>query len=124
MRHIQTLQKAPFPQPDVVTKAVPVPTDGWDALSPLASMDPKRAPILQNWVPRPGWVELRGGYNIWATTGATFTTGQPIESLIIYRALGSEKMFAGVGGKIFDVSTQFSATTSVSGLVNNRWQYV
>jgi len=88
-------------------------------------MDPKRAPILNNWVPRPGWVELRGGYNIWATTGATYLTGQPVETLIIYRALGSEKMFAASGGKIYDTSTQFTSPTPVvSGLSGNRWQWV
>lgn len=127
MRRInpQALQKQPFPLSDVITKMIPSPTDGWDALSPLALMDPKRAPILQNWVPRPGWVELRAGYNIWATTGATYTTGQPIESLIIYRALGSEKMFAASNGKIYNVSTQYQSPTSVvSGLTSNRWQWV
>jgi len=125
MRRVSTLQKDPFPQPDVTTKIVPSPTDGWDALSPLAAMDPKRAPILNNWVPRPGWVELRGGYNIWATTGATYLTGQPVETLIIYRALGSEKMFAASGGIIYDTSTQFTSPTPVvTGLQNNRWQWV
>lgn len=125
MRKSQAQQKQPFSQTDTVTKIVPSPTDGWDALSPLASMDPKRAPILNNWVPRPGWVELRAGYNIWATTGATYTTGQPIETLIIYRALGNEKMFAAGNGKIYDASTQFATPPAVvSGLGNNRWQWV
>jgi hypothetical protein len=124
MRKVQTLQKAPFPLPDAVTKVVPSPTDGWDALSPLALMDPRRAPILINWVPRPGWVELRSGYFIWATTGPTYLTGNPVESLMIYRALGSEKMFAASGGVIYDVSTQSVATPVVTGLIGNRWQYV
>jgi hypothetical protein len=124
MRKVQSLQKEPFPLSDVITKTVPVPTDGWDALSPLALMDPKRAPILTNWVPRPGWVELRAGYNIWSTTGATYLTGQPVETLIIYRALGSEKMFAASNGSIYDVTTQYTSTSVVSGLANNRWQWI
>lgn len=124
MRKAQNLQKVPYQTPDVVTKPIPSPTDGWDALSPLALMDPKRAPILINWVPRPGWVELRGGYNIWATTGATYLTGSPVETLLIYRALGVEKMFAASGGNIYDCSTQFAAPPIVvAGLANNRWQW-
>src|ERR1700719_5226788 len=125
MRQLQDDSKQPFPRSDVITKIIPAPTDGFDALSPLASMDQKRAPILQNWVPRPGWVELRAGYLIWATTGATYLTGQPVETLIIYRALGSEQMFAAAGGKIFNVTTQFTQPTPVvSGLSGNRWQWV
>ena len=126
MRRIRdgTPLKPNFPQGDVVTKAIPSPTDGWDALTPLALMDPKRAPILTNWVPRPGWVELRSGYNIWSTTGATYLTGSPVETILVYRATGSEQMFAAAGGSIFDVTTQFTSTSKVSGLQNNRWQYV
>lgn len=120
----QALQKQPFPLPDCVTKAIPSPTDGWDALSPLALMDPKRAPILTNWVPRPGWVELRAGYNIWATTGATYLTGQPVETLAIYRAKTTETMFAASNGKFYDVSTQFTSTQVRSGFGSNRWQWV
>src|SRR5215475_9637308 len=124
MRKAQPTQKEQFSQPDTITKIVPSPTDGWDALSPLASMDPKRAPILQNWVPRPGWVELRGGYNIWATTGPDYLSGQPVESLICYRALAAEQLFAASGGVIYNVSTQSAANPVVNGLVNNRWQYI
>src|SRR6266481_2622886 len=124
MRKSQLQAKQPFPQPDVVTKPIPAPTDGWDALSPLALMDPKRAPILTNWVPRPGWVELRAGYNVWTSTGASYLTGQPVETIIVYRALGSEKMFAAAGGHIYDVSSQGVSTSVLSGLTSNRWQWV
>lgn len=40
---------------------VPAPVEGWDASSPLASMDPKRAVELENIFPQPGWVEVRRG---------------------------------------------------------------
>jgi hypothetical protein len=119
MRKISSQQKAPFPQQDVITKAVPSPTDGWDALSPLALMDPKRAPILDNWVPRPGWVELRAGYNVWSTVSST-----AVETILIWRGPGSEKMFAAANGHIYDVTTQYSSTSVVSGLTSNRWQWV
>ncbi len=65
MRKVQQLQKVSYPAPDVVTKMVPAPTDGWDAISPKALMDPKRAPILDNWIPRTGAVEVRPGYTVY-----------------------------------------------------------
>ena len=49
MRKAKTTQKITYLAPDVQTKVVPAPVDGWDAISPLAEMDPKRAPILNNW---------------------------------------------------------------------------
>lgn len=124
MRKVGNLQKAPYQQSDVVTKPLPSPTDGWDAISPLALMDPKRAPILNNWVPRTGWVELRSGYRTWSTTGATYLTGSPVETIMVYRALGVERMFAAAGGKIYDCSTQGAMPpVVVSGLSSNRWNW-
>lgn len=120
MRKTQNTPKQPFPQADVVTKMVPSPVDGWDALSPLAIMDSKRAPILDNWVPRPGWVELRAGYQTWANVGSS-----PVETLMVRRATSAEKMFAAAGSGIYDVSSTGATTTKVvSGLTNARWQYV
>lgn len=119
MRKIQNNSKVQFGEQDVLTKAIPSPTDGWDALSPLALMDPKRAPILTNWVPRPGWVELRAGYNIWATGGVL-----PVETLMVYRGAGNEQMFAASGTTIYNVSTQYTATSVVTGLNNARFQYI
>lgn len=117
----QKLAKAPFPLPDVVTKVVPAPTEGWDAISPLASMDPKRAPVLTNWVPRPGWVELRAGFTPWSWIG----TDSAVETLLIYRPPGgSQKMFAAADASIFDVSTLGQHDLAVSGLTSSRWQYV
>lgn len=121
MRKVQTIQKIPFLAPDCITKVIPSPTDGWDAISPLAEMDPKRAPILINWVPRPGYVELRGGFSQYNNTAEPTT---PVESLMVYRSGSVEKMFAAGDSKIFDVSVNSAITTSVSGLSSARWQYV
>ena len=117
MRKVQNISKASFPLPDVVTKPVPAPTEGWDAISPLAAMDPKRAPILQNWVPRPGYVELRAGFQPFALIGST-----PVESLMVWRGPQTQKMFAATSGTIYDVSTG-AALPRVTGLSSNRFQY-
>ena len=115
----QGLAKAPFPLPDVVTKVVPAPTEGWDAISPLASMDPKRAPVLTNWVCRPGWVELRAGATPWSWVGSD----NPVESLFAYRAT-TEKLFAASAGSIYDVSNLGQADPVVTGMTTARWEYV
>ena len=121
MRKLQSIQKLPFPAPDVVTKVVPVPTEGWDAISPLASMDPKRAPILDNWVPRPGWVELRQGFSPWNWLGSN----SPVETLMVRRTVANaDKMFAAMGSTIYDVTTLGTVTAVVTGLSSARFQYI
>lgn len=121
MRKAKTTEKISFTAPQVQTKVIPAPTDGWDAISPLASMDPKRAPILNNWVPRPGWVELRGGFYPWQFR---LPGSLPVETLMCYRALGTEILFAASGSVIYNVSTQNTATSVQTGLNSARWQYV
>lgn len=121
MRKTKTIQKQPYLAPDVVTKMIPAPTDGWDAISPLATMDPKRAPILINWVCRPGFVELRGGYQPFNST----LSGLPVDSLMVRRDPTNERLFAASGTKIYEVGLGVAAgTVAVSGLTNARWQYV
>lgn len=112
--------KPPFPAQDVVTKTVPAPVEGWDAISPLAAMDPKRAPIMINWVPRPGWIELRAGY----TPQNSLPNETPVETLMVYRAdTGVEKLFAAQGAGIYDATVPGVVTEVVSGLTSARWQY-
>lgn len=120
MRKVKSIDKIPYLAPDVTAKVVPSPTDGWDAISPLAEMDPKRAPILENWVPRPGFVELRGGYLPFANS----MNSTAVETLMVYRSATQEKMFAAAGSIITDVSAGSAGIVSVSGLNNSRWQYV
>jgi hypothetical protein len=119
MRKTRTVQKIPFLGPDVETKIIPSPTDGWDAISPLAEMDPKRAPILKNWVPRPGYVEVRQGYFQWVPTNSN-----PVETLMIYRNPNGETMFAAAGSEIFDASNYGLPVAVVTGLGSARWQYI
>lgn len=120
MRKSKSVEKVPFLAPDVETKVIPSPTDGWDAISPLAEMDPKRAPILNNWVPRPGFVELRGGSIPFSATGAA----HPVESLMTYRGPSSEQFFAASTDTIYRIVSGSLGVPVVTGLTNARWQYV
>lgn len=121
MRKVKDLSKPQWQAPDVLTKTIPAPIEGWDAISPLAAMDPKRAPILQNWVPRPGWIELRAGY----TVQNLLPTSAPVESLFVWRPpSGIEKLFAAADGSIYEVTTPGSTPAVVTGDASARWQYV
>jgi hypothetical protein len=107
----------------VATHPVPVPTEGWDAISPLAAMDPKRAPILNNWVPRTGWVELRQGYALNTICG-TPGSGVPVETLMVRRpGNGAEQLFAASGPAIYSIVNGV-ATAVQTGLTSARWQYL
>jgi hypothetical protein len=83
-------------------------------------MDPKRAPILDNWVPRPGFVELRGGFLPFANTNV----GAAVETLMIYRSASDEEMFAASGTVIYDVTAGGVGVPVQTGLNNARWQYI
>lgn len=112
--------KLPYFGHDVESRYIPSPTGGWDAISPLSAMEPKYAVTLENIVPRPGWVEFRGGYNAW-----TQGLGNPVESILVYRPPGSaQRMFAASGSIIYEVSTYGIFTSVVTAQSNARWQYI
>jgi hypothetical protein len=47
--------------------SIPASIKGWDQISSLANMEPDRAVQLDNWIPRPGYLEIRRGSRSWAT---------------------------------------------------------
>ena len=102
---------------------VPPPTGGWNARDALAAMSPQDAVILDNWVPRAGYVELRRGFIPQVTGFAS-----PVETLLPFRggATGSDKLYAASGGGLYDVSTLGGALGAavISGFNSNRWNYV
>jgi hypothetical protein len=122
MRRITTMEKPPILAPDVETAPIQVPLGGWDAISPLSSMDPKYAVKLENWVPRTGWMELRQGYEAWCQG----LSAAPVESLMAYRpANAGEQLFAVSNGLVYDVSAAGTPLLQPVGpFGNSRWQYM
>ena len=106
-----------------VGRAIPAPVGGWDAHSPLANMPPENAVILDNFIPRAGYVELRRGYVPWQE-GLPL----PVETLMVWRGhvqSTADDIFAACGGSIYDVSNQNDAPVEVfTGAGNPRWQWV
>jgi len=106
-----------------IGKAIPAPVGGWDAQSPLANMPAENAVILDNFIPRAGYVELRKGYVPWQET-----LPLPVETLLVWRGGTSsvaDDIFAACGGSIYDVSNQNDSPVEVyNGAGNARWQWI
>lgn len=105
-----------------VGRSIPAPVGGWDAQSPLALMPPENAVILDNWIPRAGYVELRRGFTQWQA-------GLPViaETLMSYRSPtnGDDEIFAAAGTSIYDVTSDGGTPSSVyTATVNARWQWI
>jgi hypothetical protein len=99
--------------------SLPAPVGGWNARDALANMAPTDAVTLDNLFPGVSSVTLRGGYD----KHATGMTGQ-IETLMTYSAGTTDKLFAIVGGSIFDVTSAGPVGAAVvTGLSNSRWEY-
>lgn len=111
--------KQPIFQQDVESKPSPASIKGWDAISSLANMEPDYAVVLDNAVPRPAYVEIRGGSSTWVSG-----LGGDVETLMVFRPANSaEEMFAFALGQLFDVSDFAAPTVVDTGFANARWQY-
>jgi hypothetical protein len=97
------------------TASVPAPVGGWDAQSPLAAMPNQNASILDNFIPRPGYLELRKGSFLQA---GAIAQGD-VKTLMTWRGV-TDKLLACAGTSIYDVTASgtnnpaalYSAATS------------
>jgi hypothetical protein len=101
---------------------LPIPTGGLDAISPLTSMPPNNAVVLDNWFPQLRYLELRRGHTAHCDTGVG---GGAIESLMAYNAseVSQDKLFCAVTTTVRDVTTS-TPSTALSGMTNARWQHI
>lgn len=116
----QALRQNPERKQTAVSARAPAPVGGWNAIDPLAAMKPEYAVILDNWIPKPGYVEIRKGSREFVTGAA-----DPVESLIPWRGDpdGVDQLFAVSGTGVFDVSTLGSGWgASVHTVTNPRVQ--
>ena len=111
-----------WPDSSIVAEgaSVPAPVEGWDAVSPLAAMSPKRAVQLDNWFPQPDWVELRNGHIEHSDTGS----GVAVETLAKYQGVSSSFLFAASGTVIYDVTASGAGMSSHTGMANARFQHI
>jgi hypothetical protein len=102
------------------SRSVPAPYGGWDTSSPLMGMPKQNAVILDNMIPRGGYVELRRGFNEQCTG-----TADPVETLIAYRGdPAGDKIFAAAGAHLYDVSSRGALpAASYSSAASARWSH-
>lgn len=102
-----------------VARSVPAPVKGWDTESPLANMETGNAIILDNWIPRSGYVELRRGF-VQQVSGFA----DPVETLLAWRGdPAGDQLFACAGSDIFDVTTAGALGSAVySSATSARWR--
>jgi len=104
--------------------SIPASVKGWDQISSLADMPPDRAVQLDNWIPRPGYLEIRRGSSAFATGIGTATT--PVETIMAYNSpnVANAKLFAIGGGTVYNITAGGAAVaTTITGKTNSRWQY-
>lgn len=101
-------------------RAVPAPVGGWDTESPLANMPPQNAVILDNWIPRAGYVEMRRGFQ-----SHVVGTADEVEAMIAWRGDPSgDKLFACAGANIYDVTTAGPlGSADYASATSARWKY-
>ena len=118
--------QAKRPQKNIIVQSVPLPAPvgGLDAISPLANMPIDRAVQMDNWVPRPGWIETRKGYIPWGT--GLGSSQSSVQTVMAYNDInGERKLFGASGTTIYDCSIQGTAIpTIVNSLATSRLQYV
>lgn len=101
-----------------VIQAFSAPVGGWNARDALASMAPTDAVVLNNWFPRPSFLEFRGGYASHAT-GLT----QNGKTLMVYNAItGTNLMFAATNAGIYNVTSAGGVGASVLSRTNGKHQ--
>lgn len=113
-------KRRPSRQQVAQPKSIPAPIGGLNARDAIANMPPTDAIVMTNWWPTPSNIQLRNGCANYATGMAGW-----VESLLVYNAQSeARKMFAAVGGDIFDASGPgVVGAAVVSGNTSARWQY-
>lgn len=102
-----------------VQQSFPSPTGGWNARDALADMAPIDAVSLDNWFPRPSYVEMRGG-SVLHATGATGN----IKTLATYNGVtGISKLYGYTSSGIYDVSSSGAVGASKLVRTNGKHQW-
>lgn len=97
----------------------PAPIGGWNAIDPLAEMKPTEAITLENWFPKTGYCEIRGG----SASYATGMTGNG-KTLMVYNGItGNNKMFCATASGTYDVSSAGAVGASVAARTNGKHQW-
>ena len=119
----QPVRSNPSRRQVATTRSIPAPVGGWNTEAPLAAMPSKDAVLLDNWIPRAGYIEFRRGF-----VPQVIGFDDPVESLVAWRGDATgDKLFACTGGGFHDVTAPggiASAVYAPSGsTTSSRWKH-
>lgn len=103
------------------TVSVPAAIGGWDAQNAVADMPAQNAVILDNFIPRPGYVEMRRG-----SFGQASSVGAGgIQTLMTWRGATDKLIAITAAGAFYDVTAQGTSAPSAlySGGSAGKWEY-
>jgi hypothetical protein len=115
------IRRPPNRTATAVEKTFPAPVGGWNARDSLASMSPKDAVALDNWFPRPSYVEMRSGMELHMTG-----LGGNCKTLAVYRDLdGTEEMYAYADTGVYEATFGGDAagTAALLARTNGKHQW-
>lgn len=115
---LQPLRQNPSKGQIAQALARPPPIGGWNTRDALDLLPAQDAVILDNWLPRTSWVELRKGRAVFSD--AAMGSGDDVETLRSFRAGTVNKMVAASGGKVYD-ATAATPVELGTGYTEDRW---
>lgn len=97
----------------------PPPTAGWISNQNLIAntSDTPGAVVLDNWWPTPQTVHIRRGCALYSQPDQS----ADCSSLMSYNDGGVEKLFAAIGGTIWDITSASAPVPAVTGLTGGEW---
>ena len=100
------------------SKTMPAPYGGINLRTDITALKPNEARALENWIAESGYLSMRSG----TTEHGTGLGGGEVKTLAAFSGLTAQKLVAGAGGKLFDVTTAGSGSQIATGFTQNRWQ--
>lgn len=104
---------------------IPAPVGGLNFRDPISAMAPQDALVLTNMIPRQQGVELRKGWQVFATAVTVSGVPQAVDSLFSYTAPNSanNKVFMAANGNIYDVTAGGAPSLAVAatGSTDDDW---
>jgi len=107
------------------TVTLPAPINGIVTSESILGLEQATAMVLDNWLPTRSGVRMRNGTK---THASISVVGDPVQSLIVYNAPTTKKLFAASASSIFDVTSVASPTVppaaAVSGKTSGYYSFV
>jgi hypothetical protein len=104
----------------MATTQLPAPTRGLNLRDGIASLKPDEALILNNWFPREGYCQLRGGHSSYATG-----LGSTVQSILEWSGPATRKMFGATASAIYNTTSSGAVgAADLSSLTSGYWQSV